>query len=134
MDEILQNETLQSMPANDIERTKELQNAKARIYEYLDEGLEPDQAFLLVGLSDSLIQELNNDSDFMICVKQHKILMERKLLRKLHDVIDINVPRGKSDEILFLLQAANPEKYGGKRKDEAPPAVTVNIGGEYRGI
>ena len=83
MDKISQNETIQSMPASDIERTKELQNAKARIYEYLDEGLEPDQAFLLVGLSDSLIQELNNDSDFMICVKQHKILMERNLLRNL---------------------------------------------------
>ena len=117
---------------------EELQVKKESVLQYTRVGLAAEKAFELADLPPDVREFLEKDEIFMKCVNQGQLELEVTLLKDLMCVEKVNIGRGKSDEIRFMLGVLDPARYasGGKKitVDPGDNKVVVNIGAEYKGL
>lgn len=89
-------------------------------------GMDLKQAYYAVELTQEEMDELDNDPLFQRKAMAKKAILERDLLRKLDDVIDMNTKKGNSKELRFKLGATN-SKWRNQGGGAAPAAGTINI-------
>ena len=89
-------------------------------------GMDLKQAYYAVELTQEEMDELDNDPLFQRKAMAKKAILERDLLRKLDDVIDMNTKKGNSKELRFKLGATN-SKWRNQGGGAVPAAGTINI-------
>jgi len=89
-------------------------------------GMELKQAYYAVELTQEEMDNFDNDEIFQRRAQAKKACLERDLLRKLDEVIDMNTKKGNSKELRFKLGATN-SKWRNQGGGAAPASGVINI-------
>lgn len=89
-------------------------------------GMDLKKAYYAAELTQEEMDELDADDFFQRKAKAKEAILERDLLKRLDEVIDMNVKKGNSKELRFKLGATN-SKWRNQGGGSSQAAGTINI-------
>ena len=110
-----------------------MSDKKGSVLRLIKLGMEVFRAELVVGCTESEIEELENDIEFIRRIKAHEAISEKELLDKLEDAIDVAVDKGSSAAIQWKLERLNPNRWASKELDKqlVPHNIKVELVGRH---
>lgn len=96
---------------------KQYETKKFLVLNYIQLGMDIDRAYILAELTQQEIESFEKDTTFQKEVDTTTAILEKNLLERHKDAIEIAILKGNSKPIEWMLGKISPEKWGDKKED-----------------
>lgn len=103
------------------------QTQKDTVYNALLVGMDPNDAYVLAGLSPEQMEWTEKDDDWQAWIATQRRSHEFSLLNRLNEIVEKQAMVGKADAVTWSLEHMYP-RYSGKPQGDGKP-ININFVG-----
>lgn len=109
-------------------------NKKQVVKEMVKLGMDFEEAAIIAECSFDEIEKLREDTEFQRELEAYTAILERDLLKLLHEAAQFNAAQGNTTELRWLLERINPRRWSSsskvqlKGKNDGPIMIVYDDG------